>query len=154
MRLVQTANRKQEVENRLSAIRKRRKTYGSCKLARKRILSPWTVRKVVREAVSNTRKIVSWGYQVLKKHTMAPHTSKLLGMVARRQPLLSTINKTKHLKLVKPHWNYDWKRLLWLDEAKIERFVQAHHQHVWQQNGMHTRNLIPTVKYSGGSLMF
>ena len=54
---------------------------------------------------------------------MVLHTNKLIGILARRQPLLSTINKTKHLEFAKPHWNSDWKSVIWSDETKIERLA-------------------------------
>ena len=65
-------------------------------------------------------------------------------------------HRRKHLEFAKRHFNYDWKKVLWSDETKFERFGQIQHRHVWRRNrdAYTERQLIPTVKYGGGSVMF
>ena len=99
------------------------------------MLSSRTVRKMVREAKKNPRTTVqelqtlvaSWGHKVskstIRRHL---HTNRLFGRVARRKPLLRATNKFKHLEFAKCHWNYDWNRVLWSDETKIELFGNVH----------------------------
>ena len=43
--------------------------------------------------------------------SLMSHKMKLFGRVAQKQPLLSTISKTKHLEFAKLHWKYNWKRV-------------------------------------------
>ena len=122
------------------------------------MLSPRTVRKMVREAKKNPRTTVqelqtlvaSWGHKVskstIRRHL---HTNRLFGRVARRKPLLRATNKFKHLEFAKHHWNYDWNRVLWSDETKIELFGHVRHcQHVWRQkrDAYKEKHLIPTVQ--------
>ena len=47
------------------------------------------------------------------------HTNRLFGRVAQRT-LLRANNKFKRLVFAKSHWNYDWNRVLWSDDPKIE----------------------------------
>lgn len=63
-------------------------------------------------------------------------------------------HRRKRLEFAKCHLNYDWKKVLWSDETKMERFGQ--HRYVWRQNrdAYKDRHLILTVKYGGGSVMF
>lgn len=59
------------------------------------------------------------------------------------------------------HLEYDcdpaatWERNLWLDETKIVLFVQSSKHCVWHkpETSLALRASIPTVKFSGGSLM-
>ena len=46
-------------------------------------------------------------------------------------------------------------RVLWTDEIKIELFGHNYQNHVWRKDGeaYSTKNTVPTVKYSGGSIM-
>ena len=99
------------------------------------ILSPRTVRKMVREAKKNSRTTVqelqtlvaSWGHKVskstIRRHL---HTNRLFGRVAQRRPLLRATNKFKHLEFAKRHWNYDWNRVVWPDKTKMEPFGHLH----------------------------
>ena len=46
--------------------------------------------------------------------------------------------------------------MLWSDETKIQHFCQVQHRHAWRRNreAYKEKHLIPTVKYSVGSVMF
>ena len=128
------------------------------------MLSPHTVRQMVREAKKNPRTTVqeletlvaSWGHKVSRSTIRRYlHANRLFGQVARRKPLLGATNKFKHLESAKHHWNDDWNRMLWSDEAKMELFGHIHRRHVWRQkrDAYQEKHLIPTIKYGGGSLM-
>ena len=49
----------------------------------------------------------------------------------------------------------DWKRVIWSDETKINRFGSDGHQFVWKKRGepLSDRTTPPTVKFGGGNLM-
>ena len=49
----------------------------------------------------------------------------------------------------------NWKRVIWSDETKINRFGSDGHQFVWKKKGepLSDRTTIPTVKFGGGNLM-
>ena len=152
----------------IRAIIKKFKTTGTVVnlpgRGRKCILPPRTVRQMVREAKGNPRATVgelqnlvaSWGHQVskstIRRHL---HANRLFGRVARKKPLLRATNKRKRLEFAKRHWHFDWNRVLWSDETKIELFGHAHQRWVWRRkkDACAEKNLIPTVKYGGGSLM-
>ena len=67
----------------------------------------------------------------------------------------STRHRRKHLEFAKHHLHYDWNKVFWSDETKIEWFCQVQHRHVCRRNrdAYKEKNLIPTVKYGGGSVM-
>ena len=79
------------------------------------------------------------------------------GRVAVRKPLLRKGNKTKRLKYVREHnnWNFDqWKKVLWSDESKFEIFGSKRRQYVRRRSGEELQEpcLQPTVKHGGGSI--
>ncbi|KAK1798425.1 hypothetical protein P4O66_007881, partial [Electrophorus voltai] len=50
---------------------------------------------------------------------------------------------------------YDWFKVLWSDETKIEVFGADHTRGVWREDGTayDPKNTIPTVKHGGGNIM-
>lgn len=67
-------------------------------------------------------------------------------------------NIAARLKFVKVHLNVPqryWQDILWADETTVELFGRNTQHHVWRKNGRahQHQNLIPTVKYGGGSIM-
>ncbi len=48
-----------------------------------------------------------------------------------------------------------WENVLWSDETKVEHFGHNSKRYVWWKNNTahHQRNIIPTVKHGGGSIM-
>ena len=109
---------------------------------RKCMLSPRTVRNMVRESKKNLRNTVqelqtlvaSWGHKVSKSTIRQAlfHTNRLFGKVAQRKPLLRATNKFKCREFGKRHWNYDWNRVPWSDETK-KLFGHINLWHVWRQ---------------------
>ena len=92
--------------------------------------------------------------QILKiDHTKRPY-QQTLWKDCTRKPLLRATNKFKRLEFDRCHWNYDWNRVLWSDETKIDFFGHVHRQHVCRQKRDAYKEKIPhTVKYGDGSLM-
>ncbi|KAF7655970.1 hypothetical protein LDENG_00047760 [Lucifuga dentata] len=65
----------------------------------------------------------------------------------RRKPLLSKKIITACLKFAKEHLDppqHYWENVLWTDETKVE---------LLGKNMQHYENIIPTLKYGGGSIM-
>src|SRR4029434_9901420 len=119
-------------------------------------LTPCTVRRMVRLAKEYQRitagelqrLVASWGQKVskttIRRHL---HHHKLFLRVARKKPLLSINNKLKRLQFAKCYWDFQWDRVIWSDETKIELFGNKHQRWVWRrQKVSHTeKHLIPTV---------
>lgn len=71
--------------------------------------------------------------------------------VPRKKPFISEINKAKHI-------NDDesfWKTVVFSDESKFNLFGCDGKQKVWRKKNeqLQSKNLIPTVKHGGGSVM-
>ena len=80
------------------------------------------------------------------------------GRIARRKPLLSKKNIAAHLKFAKEHIDDPqdfWNNVLWTDESKVELFGLNEKCYVWRKpnTAFEQKNLIPTVKHGGGSVM-
>ena len=128
------------------------------------ILPPRTVRRMVREikrspklTVTELQQMVaSWGHKVSKSTIRrCLHANKLFGRHARRKPFLTRNHKRKRLEFAKRYWGFNWDRVLWSDETKIELFGNKHSKWVWRttKDAHAEKHLIPTVKYGGGSVM-
>uniref|UniRef100_A0A8C4NIR9 Transposase n=1 Tax=Eptatretus burgeri TaxID=7764 RepID=A0A8C4NIR9_EPTBU len=80
------------------------------------------------------------------------------GKIARRKPLHSKKNIAPCLKFAKDHLDNPegwWKNVLWTDESKVELFGLNEKHYVWQKpnTAFQHKNLIPTMKCGGGSIM-
>ncbi|KAK3515377.1 hypothetical protein QTP70_018730, partial [Hemibagrus guttatus] len=80
---------------------------------------------------------------------------KLFGRHARKKPFLTYNHKCKRLEFAKQYWDFNWDRVLWSDETQIELFGNKHSKWVWckTKDEYAEKHLMPTVKYSGGSVM-
>ncbi|KAK3522939.1 hypothetical protein QTP86_009710 [Hemibagrus guttatus] len=82
----------------------------------------------------------------------------LHGRVPRRKPLLSKKNIKAHLSFARKHLDDPqdfWENTLWTDETKIELFGRSVSHYVWRKSNtaFQKKNIMPTVKYGGGSVM-
>jgi len=89
--------------------------------------------------------------RVLRKHS-------LKAVVKKKKPLLSARHRKKRLDFALKHkeWTVeDWKRVIWSDETKINRFGSDGRQWVWKKKGegLISREVQGTVKYGGGNIM-
>ena len=79
-------------------------------------------------------------------------------VIKAKKPLLTAAHRKKRLYIAEKYRNYtveDWKKVIWSDETKINRFGSDGHQFVWKKRGepLSDRTTIPTVKFGGGNLM-
>lgn len=82
----------------------------------------------------------------------------LHGRVPRRKPLLSKKNIKARLNFSKTHLDDPqdfWDNILWTDETKVELFGRCVSHYIWRKRNtaFQKKNIIPTVKYGGGSVM-
>lgn len=86
------------------------------------------------------------------------NSNGLHGRVPRKKPFISAVNKKKRLEfaknLVGSSQNF-WNRTIFTDESKFEIFGGGRKQKIWRLKNeeMHPKNLLPTVKHGGGSVM-
>lgn len=78
--------------------------------------------------------------------------------IPRKKPLISEVNRDKRLAFAHLHENdnFDyWSKVIFTDESKFNIFGWDGKQKVWRKPGteLELKNLIPTVKHGGGSVM-
>lgn len=82
----------------------------------------------------------------------------LVSAVKQKKPALSDKNVKARLKFSKDHKNWsvdDWKRVIWSDETKINRFQSDGKEYYWHRphETLRKHQVKQTVKHGGGSLM-
>ncbi|KAG2470219.1 TCB1 transposase, partial [Polypterus senegalus] len=85
---------------------------------------------------------------------------KRYGWRARRTPLLTQKHKKARLEFAKMYLRKPksfWANVLWTDETKtkVELFGRQMSRYIWRKRNtaFQKKNIIPTVKYGGGSVM-
>jgi hypothetical protein len=79
-------------------------------------------------------------------------------VVKKKKPLLSVRHRKARLAFAQKYreWTVeDWKRVIWSDETKINRFGSDGREWVWKQKGegLIEREVQGTVKFGGGNIM-
>ena len=74
----------------------------------------------------------------------------------KKTPLLLKQHRDARLKFIRQHKekeNSFWERVLWTDETKIVLFGYNYQNHVWRKDGEAYlwKNMVPTIKFGGGS---
>ena len=95
-------------------------------------------------------------YFGVKSANQSQNNSK--GRSARKKPLLKNRHKKARLQFATAHGDKDrtfWRNILWSDDTKIELYGHNDHHYVWRKKGeaCKPKNIIPTVKHRGGSIM-
>jgi hypothetical protein len=85
-------------------------------------------------------------------------TAGLVSAFKRKKPLLSALHRRRRLAFARHHakWTVDdWKRVIFSDESKIQRFDSEGRQRCWRIPGepLGPRTVNPTVKHGGGNVM-
>ena len=78
--------------------------------------------------------------------------------VPRKKPLISEKNRQLRLDFAKKYIDKGedfWRTVLFTDESKFNLFGSDGRTRVWRKSGtaLQTKNLMPTVKHGGGSVM-
>lgn len=86
------------------------------------------------------------------------HNNGFKSRVARKKPLISAKNRKLRLEFAKKHIDKGtdfWKRVLFTDESKYNIFGSDGRSKVWRKpnTALDPKNIIPTVKHGGGSVM-
>ena len=101
----------------------------------------------------------------LNNTTITPQTVrralKSTGMISvakQRKPLLVARHRKARLEFAERHLEWtveDWKKVVWSDETKINRFGSDGKDQVWidKENRQDPRRIKQTVKFGGGNLM-
>lgn len=88
---------------------------------------------------------------ILKKHQFKAYVKK-------KKPLLKKQHRLDRLAFARKHQNWtieDWKKVIWSDETKINRFGSDGRKYIWKKkgSGLTSREVESTVKFGGGHLM-
>lgn len=78
--------------------------------------------------------------------------------VKKKRPFLSSCHRKARLQFAEEHiqWTVeDWKRVIWSDETKMNRFGSDGRKYCWKKPGepLGDREVEATVKFGGGSIM-
>jgi transposase len=124
----------------------------------------YCVRKVTKGRISNAVKVTKMleediQIKVSPKTVRRALRAAGLGSIEKeKKPLLRDANVKKRLAWCKQHKDWtvdDWKRVIWTDETKINRFNSDGRQWAWIRAGEQLQNhhVKLTVKHGGGSIM-
>ena len=124
----------------------------------------YCVRKVTKERVSNAAKVTKLleeDHRIKVNPETVRRVLRKAGLGAiEKQPktLLSVKNIKKRLEWCREHKDWtvdDWKRVIWTDKTKINRFNSDGRQWAWIRSGEQLQNhhVKLTVKHGGGSIM-
>jgi transposase len=142
--------------------------FEKLKGGRPKILSSTDVRycvqKVTRKRVSNAAKVskdLKTDFGINCSPETVRRALRLEGLGAIEKPkktLLSAKNIKARLEWCRKYQDWtvdDWKRVVWTDETKINRFNSDGRQWAWIRSGEQLQNhqVKLTVKHGGGSIM-
>jgi transposase len=124
----------------------------------------YCVRQVTKGGVNNADKVkraleTDLGIQVRASTVRRALRGAGLGAMAKpRKPLISAKNARKRLAWCKAHADWtvdDWRRVVWSDETKINRFNSDGRVWAWIRDGesLKPKYVKVTVKHGGGSIM-
>lgn len=88
----------------------------------------------------------------------ALHNIGYISAVKKPKPALSNKNVAARLKFARQHKDWtveDWKRVIWSDESKFNRYQSDGKQYYWrrQRETIQRHHVKQTVKHGGGNIM-
>ncbi|GFV57533.1 transposable element Tcb1 transposase [Trichonephila clavipes] len=135
---------------------------------RKSILSDVAKRKVLKDIKIDPKlsvvKLAAETARIIGRCVSAETVRNLIrhagysSLVARKKPFISLQNQKKRLEFTKTHQlktdNF-WKKVIFSDESKFNFFGSDGRRTVWRKSNtvLDPKNLRPTVKHGGGSVM-
>lgn len=138
------------------------------KYGRPRKLTSQNIRYCIRELTQNRSKSAREVSKKLKVNFSVNVSDRTIRNALRKEglkaqekkkkPKLSAKNIKARLEFAKRHKDWtiqDWKRVIWSDETKINRFSSDGRSWSWIREGgsLQTHHVKETVKYGGGSIM-
>ncbi len=135
---------------------------------RKKILSPQDVTFAITQLSSNKTNTVEKLTKTLNERNGTKisrqslsrelHNAGMRAKMKKKKPAISEKNRKERLAFAKSHKDWtvdDWKRVVFSDESKINRFGSDGLKWTWVRDNepLQPRSVIPTVKGGGGSLM-
>jgi transposase len=135
---------------------------------RPRLLSEPNVRHIVRQITSGkldtaveASKDLQQHHELKVSHDTVRRALKRAGLrssVKVKKPLLKPTHVLARLNFARKyqHWTIDdWKRVIWSDESKINRFGSDGKKWCWKtaSSQLVDRYVVPTIKHGGGSIM-
>ncbi|GFV77534.1 transposable element Tcb2 transposase [Trichonephila clavipes] len=86
------------------------------------------------------------------------HDAHIYGRYPRKKPLITERSRLKRFEFAKEYINKpidSWKNAIFSDESKFNIFKSDGRKLVWRKpcTAFHTKNVLPTVKHGGGSVM-
>lgn len=131
---------------------------------RPRLLKDSDARLMIREMKKNGSKTPKQAANAINKDVSewtARRALQRIGLVAavkKKKPALSDKNIRARLEFCRnhEHWTVDdWKRVIWSDETKINRFQSDGKAYFWSRphETIQKHHVKQTVKHGGGSLM-
>src|SRR5215469_147372 len=84
--------------------------------------------------------------------------AEMKGASKQKKPLLASRHIKARLEFARKYKDWtvdDWKRVVWSDETKINRFGSDGRKWCWRERGssLKSNHVQATVKFGGGSLM-
>ncbi len=130
-------------------------------------ITPRAQRRLIQEVIKEPRTTSKELQASLASIKVSVHDSTIRkrlgknsihGRVPRQKPLLTKKNTKARLTFAKKYLNYPqdfWANILWTDATKVELFGRCVSCYIWRKTNtaFHKKNIIPTVKYGGGSVM-
>ena len=82
----------------------------------------------------------------------------LVAFVKPKKPLITEVNRVRRLNWARMHQHWtidDWKRVIWSDEVKINRYGSDGKNYAWKRphENLQPRHVQQTVKHGGGNIM-
>lgn len=113
--------------------------------------------KTAREVTNRLKEDMGVSVSV-KTVTRALNQAGLASAEKKKKPMLSRANIKARLEFAKGHRDWtveDWKRVIWSDETKINRFQSDGRSWYWkrEENQLQPHHIKQTVKHGGGSIM-
>lgn len=113
------------------------------------------------ETASGVSKVIKHDHGIdVSRYTVSRALTSLGMKAAEKQtkPALSAKNIQKRFDFAKRHQNWtveDWKRVVWSDETKINRFMSDGRSWYWAREGtsLQSHHVKQAYKHGGGSLM-
>lgn len=135
---------------------------------RKPILSTREVRQIVRKVKENpfvsAPKLSEMAGSEFGKKIGPKSIQRILnnnefhGRRPQKKPYISKKNQIKRLAYARKYVSKPltfWESIIWSDETKVNLFGSDGHKKVWRKKGkaLDRKNLTPTIKHGGGSIM-